>query len=107
MSVKIKKLLPIIVLSALVFAAYIVTSNPPTAKRGRPSSTPQLSVQVQKLTRSDLALTIDSYGILSLSFLPYGSSICATTNNCCEASSKAPSVRTTLPNQLWRVARSE
>lgn len=64
MSVKIKKLLPIIVLSALVFAAYIVTSNPPTAKRGRPSSTPQLSVQVQKLTRSDLALTIDSYGTI-------------------------------------------
>ena len=52
------------VLSALVFAAYIVSSNPPTAKRGRPSATPQLSVQVQKLTRSDLALTIDSYGTI-------------------------------------------
>tara|TARA_R110000737_G_scaffold41859_6_gene62577 strand:- start:275 stop:1567 length:1293 start_codon:yes stop_codon:yes gene_type:complete len=64
MSVKIKKLLPIIVLSALVFAAYLVTSNPPTAKRGRPSSAPQLSVQVQKLTRSDLAITIDSYGTI-------------------------------------------
>ncbi|UUO22300.1 efflux RND transporter periplasmic adaptor subunit [Colwellia sp. M166] len=64
MTIKIKKLLPIMVLSALVFAAYIVSSNPPTAKRGRPSATPQLSVQVQKLTRSDLALTIDSYGTI-------------------------------------------
>lgn len=64
MSVKIKKLLPIIVLSALLLAAYVVTSNPPTAKRGRPSSAPQLSVQVQKLTRSDLAITIDSYGTI-------------------------------------------
>ena len=64
MSVKIKKLLPIIVLSALLLAAYVVTSNPPTAKRGRPSSAPQLSVQVQNLTRSDLAITIDSYGTI-------------------------------------------
>ncbi|MBA6339461.1 efflux RND transporter periplasmic adaptor subunit [Colwellia sp. MB02u-10] len=64
MSFKIKKLLPIIVLSALVFSAYVVTSNPPSAKRGRPSNTPQLSVQVQKLTRSDLAVTIDSYGTI-------------------------------------------
>jgi len=64
MSFKIKKFLPIIVLSSLIFAAYIVTSNPPSAKRGRPSATPQLSVQVQKLTRSDLAVTIDSYGTI-------------------------------------------
>ena len=64
MSVKIKKLLPIIVLSALLLAAYVVTSNPPTAKRGQPSSAPQLSVQVQKLTRSDLAIIIDSYGTI-------------------------------------------
>lgn len=64
MSLKIKKLLPIIVLSALVFAAYVVTSNPPSAKRGRPSDTPQLNVQVQKLTRSDLAVSIDSYGTI-------------------------------------------
>ena len=64
MSVKIKKLLPIIVLSSLVFAAYVVTSNPPSAKRGRPSTAPQLSVQVQKLIRADLDITIDSYGTI-------------------------------------------
>lgn len=64
MSIKIKKFLPIIVLSALIFAAYIVTSNPPTAKRGRPSASPQLNVQVQKLTLSDQAITIDSYGTI-------------------------------------------
>ena len=64
MSFKIKKLLPIIVLSSLIFVAYIVTSNPPSAKRGGPSTAPQLSVQVQKLTRSDLAVSIDSYGTI-------------------------------------------
>lgn len=64
MSPKIKKILPIIVLSSLVFAAYVVTSNPPSAKRGRPSTAPQLSVQVQKLTRADLNITIDSYGTI-------------------------------------------
>lgn len=64
MSPKIKKILPIIVLSSLVFAAYVVTSNPPSAKRGRPSTAPQLNVQVQKLTRSDLSITIDSYGTI-------------------------------------------
>lgn len=64
MSVKIKKILPIIVFSALVFIAYIVMSNPPSAKRGRPSTAPQLNVQVQKLTRADLNITIDSYGTI-------------------------------------------
>lgn len=64
MSPKIKKILPIIVLSSLVFAAYVVTSNPPSAKRGRPSTAPQLNVQVQKLTRADLNITIDSYGTI-------------------------------------------
>lgn len=64
MSVNIKKILPVIVLSSLVFAAYIVSSNPPTVKRGRPSSAPQLSVQVQKLIRSNLPVTINSYGTI-------------------------------------------
>lgn len=64
MAVKIKKLLPIIVLSSLIFAAYVVTSNPPSAKRGRPSMAPQLNVQVQKLTHADLNITIDSYGTI-------------------------------------------
>lgn len=64
MSVKIKKILPIIVLSSLVFAAYLVSSNPPSTKRGRPSTAPQLSVQIQKLTLADLAVTISSYGTI-------------------------------------------
>jgi RND family efflux transporter MFP subunit len=64
MLAKIKRILPIIVLSSLVFAAYIVSSNPPSTKRGRPSTAPQLSVQVQKLTRADLAVTISSYGTI-------------------------------------------
>lgn len=64
MSFKLKKLLPIIVLTVLVLAAYIVISNPPAAKRGRPSNTPQLNVQVQKLIRSDLPITINSYGTI-------------------------------------------
>lgn len=64
MSLKLKKLLPIIVLLSLLFAAYIVTSNPPSAKRGRPSALPQISVEVMKLVRNDLAITIDSYGTI-------------------------------------------
>ena len=64
MSLKLKKLLPIIVLLSLLFAAYIVTSNPPSAKRGRPSALPQISVEVKKLVRNDLAITIDSYGTI-------------------------------------------
>ena len=64
MSLKLKKLLPIIVLLSLLFAAYIVTSNPPSAKRGRPSVLPQISVEVKKLVRNDLAITIDSYGTI-------------------------------------------
>lgn len=64
MSVKLKKLLPLIVLSALLFAAYVVTSNPPSTKRGKRSTAPQLNVQVQKLTRESLAVTIDSYGTI-------------------------------------------
>ena len=64
MSVKIKRILPIIVLSLLVFAAYIVSSNPPSTKRAHPSTAPQLNVQVQKLTRADLAVTISSYGTI-------------------------------------------
>ncbi len=64
MSAKFKKLLPIIVLASLIFLAYIVTSNPPSTKRGRPSAVPQLNVQVQKLTRDDMAITISSYGTI-------------------------------------------
>jgi RND family efflux transporter MFP subunit len=64
MPLKIKKLLPVIVLASLVLAAYIVTSNPPATKRAKPSSVPQLNVQVHKLARADLAVTIDSYGTI-------------------------------------------
>ena len=64
MSATFKKLLPIIVLASLIFLAYIVTSNPPSTKRGRPSAVPQLNVQVQKLTRDDMAITIASYGTI-------------------------------------------
>ena len=64
MSLKLKKLLPIIVLLSLLFAAYIVTSNPPSAQRGKPSTTPQISVEVAKLIRKDLPIGIDSYGTI-------------------------------------------
>ena len=64
MSLKLRKLLPIIVLLSLLFAAYIVTSNPPSAKRGQPSTTPQISVEVAKLIRKDLPIGIDSYGTI-------------------------------------------
>jgi len=57
-----KKIIPVVIISGFLLLAYVVKSNPPSAKRGKPSSAPQLSVEVQTITAQDLPLTIDSYG---------------------------------------------
>lgn len=57
-----KKILPVVIIAGFLLLAYVVKSNPPTAKRGKPSSAPQLSVEVKTITAQDLSLTIDSYG---------------------------------------------
>ena len=62
MSIKSKKLIPLIVISAFIFVAYMVAKNPPKAQRGRPSAAPQLNVDVITLTRANTPLAIKSYG---------------------------------------------
>ena len=57
-----KKLLPIIVIVVFVSLSYLVTNNPPTAKRFKPSGAPQLNVDVQTMIAKDVPLTINSYG---------------------------------------------
>lgn len=57
-----KKFLPFIVLAVFVLLAWVITSNPPTSKRGKPSMAPQLSVEVQTIQREAISLEIDSYG---------------------------------------------
>ncbi|NMP32296.1 efflux RND transporter periplasmic adaptor subunit [Thalassotalea sp. M1531] len=59
-----KKLLPFAVLAVLLLLAYIVASNPPQTKRGRPSAAPQLNVEVLTIKKQNIALKIDSYGIV-------------------------------------------
>ncbi|MFD2166705.1 efflux RND transporter periplasmic adaptor subunit [Thalassotalea euphylliae] len=57
-----KKYIPFAVLFGFLLLAYIVVSNPPQSKRGKPSLAPQLNVEVVTLRKEDLALKIDSYG---------------------------------------------
>lgn len=62
MLLKSKKIIPLIVISGFILAAYIVASNPPKPQRGRPSTAPQLSVDVTTLVKADTTIFIDSYG---------------------------------------------
>lgn len=56
------KTTPVLIMTACIAIAFIVTSNPPSAKRGIPKSDKKLMVEVQTLKRSDLAIKIASYG---------------------------------------------
>lgn len=58
----IKKSLPLLVLVILVGLALMVINNPPTTKRAKPSSAPQLNIEALTLKNQDLAITITSYG---------------------------------------------
>ncbi|WP_206485814.1 efflux RND transporter periplasmic adaptor subunit [Thalassotalea sp. G2M2-11] len=57
-------LLPIVILVVTVVSFYLITNNPPTAKRGRPSMAPQINVEVQTLAKVDYPMVIDSYGTI-------------------------------------------
>ncbi len=57
-----KKLLPLIVLAGFIGAAWIVTSNPPQAKRGKPSTTAQLNIEALTVKPAPLTVEISSYG---------------------------------------------
>lgn len=59
-----KLLLPVVVLVAFVILAKLVTSNPPEMKRRGASQIPQLSVDVQTITRKPFTITVTSYGIV-------------------------------------------
>jgi len=54
--------LPVIVLVAFILLAKLVTNNPPTSKRGKPSMAPQLNVDVETINKQTFPLTINSYG---------------------------------------------
>lgn len=57
-----KYILPLLVLAGFYLLAQIVKSNPPSNKRGRPSQTPQLNVDVKTLTRENFPVVVESYG---------------------------------------------
>lgn len=57
-----KKFLPFIVIAIFIVLALVVSNNPPTSKRGKPSMAPQLSVEVKTIVNEAIALEIDSYG---------------------------------------------
>ncbi|WP_286267249.1 efflux RND transporter periplasmic adaptor subunit [Thalassotalea atypica] len=60
--IKYKKLLPIFILVGFLTLAYVVKNNPPSSTKFKPSSAPQLSVEVQTLKSQNLPLKIASYG---------------------------------------------
>jgi RND family efflux transporter MFP subunit len=57
-----KYVLPFIVLTIFILLAKLVTSNPPTSKRGKLSSAAQLNVDVETIKKQRFSLTINSYG---------------------------------------------
>lgn len=60
----IKKTFPIIVLATFIGAAFLVTNNPPKAKRGKPSMVSQLNLEAITLKTSPLTVELSSYGIV-------------------------------------------
>lgn len=57
-----KVLVPIGVLALFYVAAQIVKSNPPESKRGRPSTAPQLFVDVKEIKTEPFTINVESYG---------------------------------------------
>lgn len=57
-------LLPVAVLTGFIALAMVVSSNPPSAKRSKPSSAPQLNVEAITITKQDFAIKVDSYGVV-------------------------------------------
>jgi membrane fusion protein, multidrug efflux system len=59
-----KKLIPVFIIIIFILLAKVITSNPPTAKRGKPSAAPQISVDVQTIKKETYPVVIESYGTI-------------------------------------------
>lgn len=59
-----KKLIPVVIIVVFILIAKVITSNPPTAKRGKPSAAPQISVDVKTLKKESYPVVIESYGTI-------------------------------------------
>ncbi|GAA6204348.1 MULTISPECIES: efflux RND transporter periplasmic adaptor subunit [Thalassotalea] len=59
-----KKLVPVVIIVVFILLAKVITSNPPTAKRGKPSAAPQISVDVKTLKKESYPVVIESYGTI-------------------------------------------
>ena len=57
-----KKLIPVVIILVFIGLSYVVKNNPPSSKRFKPSSAPQLNVEVKTLVKQDMSLNIKSYG---------------------------------------------
>ncbi len=61
-SLTLRKILPLLVLGALLALAALALLNPPTAERSRPSQGPALSVETMTLQPLDYQVVVPSYG---------------------------------------------
>lgn len=59
-----KKFLPVVIIVVFILLAKVIMSNPPTAKRGKPSKAPQISVDVKTLKKEQYSVVIESYGTI-------------------------------------------
>lgn len=57
-----KKLLPLIILSALILLSFIIVSNPPEVHRKAPSTSPRISVEALAITQAPYQIQLQSYG---------------------------------------------
>lgn len=57
-----KILLPIIIIAITAVLTTVIKSNPPESQRGRGSTAPQMTVNVQKLTPQSYDIEIESFG---------------------------------------------
>jgi len=57
-----KAIIPLIVLAAFIIAALLIFNNPPEAKRSRPPSKPQLTVETLALKEAPYQVRLQSYG---------------------------------------------
>lgn len=57
-----KIVVPLVVIAAFIAVAVLIVSNPPDAERARPSSKPQLTVEILELEEAPYRVRLQSYG---------------------------------------------
>jgi len=62
MNMRSKKLLPLLIVGALGFIAFLIRANPPQANQREPFSGPQMVVEAQPVARRDYQVHLQSYG---------------------------------------------